>query len=129
MILSKYKAAGYKKKLEQIIGGIKLELKEEKTKITKAQEGFEFLGFGFIKAKSRRTGKEVAYVYPSRRSEEKIREKIRRITDYRRTVKVEEIDKPHVRFNEGTLETGQAINATAPVFYFTISRNKKLAGG
>lgn len=91
VVLSKYKAQGYKRKLEGIIHGIKLELKAEKTKIVPACEGFDFLGFRFVKAKSRRTGKETAFCYPNQKTGAKIRDRIRGITNYRRTVKVEEI--------------------------------------
>ena len=93
VVLSKYQAQGYKRRLEQIIKGVKLELKAEKTRIIKAGEGFDFLGYRFIKAKSRRTGKESVYCYPSQKSEGKIRERIRGITNYRRPIKVEEVVK------------------------------------
>jgi group II intron reverse transcriptase/maturase len=93
VVLSKYQAQGYKRRLEQIINGIKLELKAEKTRIINAREGFDFLGFRFVRAKSRRTGKEASYCYPSQKSEGKIRERIRGITNYRRPVKVEEVVK------------------------------------
>jgi group II intron reverse transcriptase/maturase len=93
VVLSKYQTQGYKRRLEQIINGIKLELKAEKTRIINAREGFDFLGFRFVRAKSRRTGKEASYCYPSQKSEGKIRERIRGITNYRRPVKVEEVVK------------------------------------
>ena len=93
VILMKYRTEGYKKKLEQIVDGIKLELKAEKTRSITAKEGFDFLGYRFIKARSRRTGKEVCYCYPSEKSEKKIRGRIKGITDYRRAVKVGEVIK------------------------------------
>lgn len=80
-----------KERLEGLIKGLGLKMKESKTKIVDSREaGFDFLGFTFRSAKSRR-GREAGYYYPSHKSENKIREKVRQITNYRKPVKAEEI--------------------------------------
>jgi group II intron reverse transcriptase/maturase len=93
IILSRHKSIGYRRKLEEIVKGMKMELKQEKTRELRAQEGFDFVGYAFIKARSRRTGKEAAYSYPSQKAERKVKERVREIVDYRRPIKVQEVIK------------------------------------
>ena len=62
--------------LERIITLLGLELNHEKTGITTAREGFDFLGFHFVRKTSRVTGKESTYLYPSGKSVKHFRENI-----------------------------------------------------
>jgi|YelNatPaOPRAMG01_1025707.scaffolds.fasta_scaffold66072_2 RNA-directed DNA polymerase len=62
--------------LKSIIYILDLELNAEKSRITTAQEGFDFLGFHFVRKWSSFRKKEVTYIYPSRRSTDRFREKV-----------------------------------------------------
>ncbi len=68
-------------KLNEIMGGIGLTLSREKTRIVEAEEGFEFLGFRFVRHYSRRRAKRVTRWFPSGRSKRRIFERIRQLTD------------------------------------------------
>ncbi|EQD75712.1 RNA-directed DNA polymerase (Reverse transcriptase), partial [mine drainage metagenome] len=62
--------------LKRIISLLDLELNTEKTRITTAYEGFDFLGFRFIRKWSEYRKKEVTNVCPSGKAVQKFREKI-----------------------------------------------------
>ncbi|TKJ32117.1 MAG: group II intron reverse transcriptase/maturase [Planctomycetes bacterium B3_Pla] len=57
-----------------------LELSQEKTLITRAEEGFEFLGYRVIKEKSLRTGKPVGKLYIPKGKLQAIRKRIKVLT-------------------------------------------------
>ena len=63
--------------LKRIISLLDLELNTEKTGITTAYEGFDFLGFHFIRKRNEYRKKEVTYVSPSDKAVKKFRENIR----------------------------------------------------
>ena len=64
----------------------------KKTRIVDAKkETFDFLGYSFGKALNRKKTKVVAYFWPSQKAEKTIREKVRKITNPHRPVKVDEI--------------------------------------
>jgi group II intron reverse transcriptase/maturase len=68
------------KRLRQMLGRLKLELSEEKTRVVKAEDGFDFLGVHFKLCPVTSPGKkleQVCRVWPSDRSMKRIREKIR----------------------------------------------------
>ena len=90
--MTKYRAEGYKKKLESIVEPMKLRLKAEKTHIINAEnQTFDFLGFTFAMKPSRRTGKMVVYYFPSTKAVNAIKGKVRRVVNHRRQVKVEAV--------------------------------------
>lgn len=94
LIVSKYKAEGYKMKLERIIRSMKLRLKDKKTRIINARkQTFDFLGFTFMKKPSRRDGKVRAYYMPSAKAVKTIKKKVREVVNHKRPVKVEDIVK------------------------------------
>ena len=62
--------------LKRIVSVLDLELNEDKSMITTAQSGFDFLGFHFIRKMSSRRNKEVTYIYPTRDSVERFRKSI-----------------------------------------------------
>ncbi len=70
-----------KRKLDEIMENIDLKLNTEKTRIIKAEEGFDFLGFRFMKQYSRWKKKRVTRWFPSPKSEQKIRDRILSITN------------------------------------------------
>jgi len=68
------------KQLREMLKRLKLELSEEKTRVVKADEGFDFLGVHFKLCPVTTPGKKLAKVcrlWPSDRSMKRIREKIR----------------------------------------------------
>jgi len=92
ILITKYKKSGFINKLKEKIEEIFLVLNEEKTKVVDPEkESFEFLGFTFIKIISRKTRRKTTYIWPTQEAEKNIREKVRKIVDYRRTVKIEKI--------------------------------------
>ena len=64
--------------LRRFLGRLRLTVNEEKTRITTAQEGFDFLGLHFRKQPTRRDPRRSnCYVWPSRRSMQRIRDKVK----------------------------------------------------
>lgn len=67
--------------LRRFLGRLKLTVNEEKTRITTAQEGFDFLGVHFRRKASRKQpGCSFCYNWPSLRSVKRISEKVRAAT-------------------------------------------------
>jgi group II intron reverse transcriptase/maturase len=94
VILTKYNGKMSFYQLQQLTAKMKLKLNLEKTKIVEAEkESFDFLGYSFKKALNLQRTKRVAYYWPSQEAEKAIKEKIRKITNPKRPVKVEEIVK------------------------------------
>jgi group II intron reverse transcriptase/maturase len=57
-----------------------LKVSEDKSKITTAREGFDFLGFHFLRRFESRKGKEVSRFFPSKAAVRKFRDKVRKLT-------------------------------------------------
>lgn len=95
VIITKYKADGYKIKLEQMINQMKLRLKAKKTRRVEVSNGqnFDFLGYTFVRGVSQKTKKMTTYYFPSAKSVNAIKIRVRQVADYRRPVKVERIVK------------------------------------
>lgn len=94
VIITKYKADGYKVKLKQRIEQMKLRLKAEKTQIVNpCGQAFSFLGFSFVRAISKKSNKLTTYYFPSEKTITAIKRKVRQIANYRRRVKAEQIIK------------------------------------
>jgi len=67
--------------LRRFLGRLKLTVNEGKTRITTAAEGFDFLGMHFRRQPSRRDpGWLNCYYWPSRRSMQRVRDKVRLLT-------------------------------------------------
>lgn len=60
-----------------------LTINREKTRVTKLTEGFDFLGFQFVKRPSPSTGKPRIYIFPSKPSQRNIRQQIKSFTKRR----------------------------------------------
>ena len=67
-------------KLQNIIEGLGLSLNTEKTHQVKAEEGYDFLGFRFVRQNSLWKKKKITKWFPSPKSELKIRKKILSLT-------------------------------------------------
>jgi RNA-directed DNA polymerase len=60
-----------------------LTINREKTRITKLTEGFDFIGFQFVKRRSPRSGKWNIYIFPSKVAQRNIRRRIKYFTKRR----------------------------------------------
>jgi len=93
VIITKYRVKEKYERMKGMIEGLKLKLKEEKTRVIDTKkESFDFLGYTIRKARNSKN-KYVTYVYPTRKSETRIREKITRVTNKKRPMKVGEMVK------------------------------------
>ena len=63
-----------------ILGNLNLELNAEKTRITTAREGFDFLGFRFFRKYVHSYGKEYTYTRPAKQSIKSVKTRIKDIT-------------------------------------------------
>ena len=67
-----------------ILRGLGLKVSEEKTYRGHAREGFDYLGFHFVRGYSNRKAKEATYVVPTHNFRKRMWEKVRWYTDKRR---------------------------------------------
>jgi RNA-directed DNA polymerase len=66
--------------LRQFLERMRLTVNEDKTRLTTAQEGFDFLGMHLRQKPSRRNPRRhICYAWPSRRSMQRIRDKVRAV--------------------------------------------------
>ena len=65
--------------IAELTGSLGLRLSPEKTKVTTAQNGFDFLGFHFVRIRNEYRKKEITYFLPSVKAVRKFRDKIRDI--------------------------------------------------
>ena len=77
--------------LRQMIKTLGLQLNEEKTEIVHAGDGFDFLGFRFVRRMNPWKTKVKSYVFPTPESMKRIREKISNVTNYRAPITPEEM--------------------------------------
>jgi len=76
--------------LRKHLSNLGLELQADKTRLVQAEKGsFDFLGFSFRKVWNRRRTGRFTLRMPSRKAELSIRGKVRKLTHYARTEKVE----------------------------------------
>ena len=70
-----------------------LTINREKTRITKLTEGFDFIGFQFVKRRSPNSGKLNIYIHPSKSSQRNIRRRIKSFTKRRAPIRPAEFVK------------------------------------
>src|SRR5260370_21959449 len=68
---------------EAIASRMGLTINREKTRITKLIEGFDFIGFQFVKRRSPKSGKQNIYIVPSKSAQRNIRRRIKYFTKRR----------------------------------------------
>jgi len=94
VIITKYNAEKFLFELQKLTTKLKLKLKPAKTRVVNAEEeSFDFLGYSFRKALNPQKTKKVAYFWPSQKAEKTIKEKVRKITNPARPVKVGQVIK------------------------------------
>ena len=71
---------------EAIARRMDLTVNREKTRITKLTDGFDFLGFHFVKRRSPTTGRNTIYIFPSKDAQRNIRRRIKSFTKRRAPV-------------------------------------------
>ena len=69
--------------LEAIATRMDLTLNRDKTHVTRVTDGFEFIGFNFVKRRSPRSGKNAIYIFPAKSAQQKIRNRLQYITSRR----------------------------------------------
>jgi hypothetical protein len=57
---------------EAIAKRMELTINREKTRVTRLTDGFDFIGFQFVKHKSPRSGKNTIYLFPAKSAQQKI---------------------------------------------------------
>lgn len=129
LILSKYKADGYKIKLEQMVNKLKLNLKPQKTRILNVnQEGFDFLGFRFVRGISPKTGKLTTYYFPAQKAVNNIKQRIRQVVDHRCPKKAETIARELFPILRGWVNYFRVANSAKTFYkvrYYTAQRMRK----
>ena len=86
VILCKGKIDAPIQMVKMVLDRCELRLNDQKTKIINAyQDSFDFLGFRFQMRRSPRSGKWYPHTEPSKRSEERIKATVKRLTHRRRT--------------------------------------------
>ena len=60
-----------------------LVVNRDKTRITKLTDGFDFIGFRFVKRRSPTSGKSIIYIFPSKTSQRNLRRRIKSFTKRR----------------------------------------------
>jgi len=101
-------------KVKDIMSELGLELHPGKTRVVMAEEGFDFLGFHFVRRYSRKWGMRRTFTFPSHDSMNHAREEIRRLTDKRQVgwMKVPDIIERVNRFIRGWAEYYKHTNAS-----------------
>src|SRR3990167_943462 len=69
---------------------MELTLNEDKTHITKLMDGFNFIGFNFVKRKSPTTGRNTIYIFPSKQAQQSIRNRLKYLMSRRAPIKPKE---------------------------------------
>jgi RNA-directed DNA polymerase len=69
---------------------MELTLNEDKTHITKLTDGIDFIGYQFVKRPSPKTGKNTIYIFPAKRAQQKIRNRLKYLTSRRAPVSPKE---------------------------------------
>jgi group II intron reverse transcriptase/maturase len=67
-----------------------LGVNRDKTRITKLTEGFDFIGFEFVKRRSPTSGKWIIYIFPSKASQRQLRHRIKFFTKRRAPISPDE---------------------------------------
>lgn len=75
---------------EAIAKRMELTLNRDKTRVTRLPEGFDFLGFNFVKRKSPRSGKNTIYIFPAKSAQQSMRNRLKYLTSRRAPISPKE---------------------------------------
>ena len=76
--------------LEAIATRMDLTLTRDKTHVTRVTDGFDFIGFNFVKRRSPRSGKNAIYIFPAKSAQQKIRNRLKYRTSRRAPISPKE---------------------------------------
>jgi len=76
--------------LEAIATRMELTLNRDKTCVTRVTDGFDCIGFNFVKRKSPSSGKNTIYIFPAKSAQQKIRNRLKYITSRRAPINPKE---------------------------------------
>lgn len=101
--------------LREVLNLLDLRLNEQKTRIVNAyKESFDFLGFSFCLRQSRKSGKLYPHVEPSRRSVQRVKDRVKMLTNRKRTpIPIDEVVAEVNRSLRGWSEYFHYRNSTA----------------
>jgi hypothetical protein len=75
---------------EGIAKRMELTLNRDKTHVTRVTEGFDCIGFNFVKRQSPRSGKNTIDIFPAKSAQQKIRNRLKDITSRRAPISPQE---------------------------------------
>jgi RNA-directed DNA polymerase len=75
---------------EAIAKQMDLTLNRDKTRVTRLTDGFDFIGFQFVKRKSPSSGKNTIYLFPAKSAQQKIRNRLKYLTSRRAPISPKE---------------------------------------
>jgi RNA-directed DNA polymerase len=75
---------------EAVAERMDLTLNREKTHVTRLADGFDFIGFNFVKRKSPSSGKNTIYIFPAKSAQQKIRNRLKYFTSRRAPISPKE---------------------------------------
>lgn len=78
------------KAFKSIASQMELTVNEDKTHITKLTDGFDFIGYQFVKRPSPKTGKNTIYIFPAKRAQQKVRNRLKFLTSRRAPISPKE---------------------------------------
>ncbi len=129
VIITRYNAEKVISQLQQLTAKLKLKLNWEKTRIVNAEEeSFDFLGYSFKKALKPSKEKKVAYFWPSQKAEKKIKERVRKITNPARPIKVTQVIEelnPVIRGWVNYFRTGNSTKKFGKIKWYVADRVRK----
>src|SRR5246500_5658309 len=68
---------------EGIAKRMDLTINRDKTRVTRVTDGFDFIGFNFVKRRSPKSGKQAIYIFPAKSAQQKIRNRLKYVTSRR----------------------------------------------
>lgn len=75
---------------EAVAKRMELTINREKTHVTRLTDGFDFIGFNFVKRKSPSSGKNTIYIFPAKAAQQKIRNRLKYLTSRRAPISPKE---------------------------------------
>jgi RNA-directed DNA polymerase len=90
ILVCRHSASQALQAFEAIATRMALTINRDKTRITKLTEGFDFLGFTFVKRRSPTSGKMAIDIFPSKAAQRRVRQRIKAFTKRRAPIAPQE---------------------------------------
>src|SRR5215471_4919131 len=75
---------------EGIAKRMDLTINRDKTRVTRVTDGFDFIGFNFVKRRSPRSGKQAIYIFPAKSAQQQMRNRLKYVTSRRAPISPKE---------------------------------------